>query len=232
MSGEQRWLVEFGPIQVDLKAELYDEAYYERGADLGISGYRNYRWMEETIVLAHEVVIQLGIRKTERVLDYGCAKAFLVRALRMLRHDAWGYDISKYAVENAHPEAKPFVLDTLDGHSFDWVVSKDVLEHVPYAALTQLLQRLCTMTRKAFVVVPLGVAGKDGSRRYVIADYESDVTHVIREDLWWWCRQFEAAGFYIEKATTDMKHIKSNWEHHVGGNGFFVLRRDAGRILR
>jgi SAM-dependent methyltransferase len=219
VSGEARGALAFG--------EVYDEDYFEHGVEKAISGYSDYRWLPEaTIPLAHELVTQLGIRKSDLVLDFGCAKGFLVKALRLLRYDAWGYDTSTYAVSRAPDDVRGYILSDLEiAPHFDWVISKDVLEHVPHAELPQLLKRLCEMTGRAFVVVPLGAKGK-----YVIADYELDVTHVIREDLWWWCRAFEAAGFYIERATTDMKNIKPNWEKFEGGNGFFILRREVRPI--
>jgi cyclopropane fatty-acyl-phospholipid synthase-like methyltransferase len=51
----------------------------------------NYSWMPElTIRMAHHLIQQLPIRSAETVLDYGCAKGFLVRALRILDIDAHG----------------------------------------------------------------------------------------------------------------------------------------------
>ena len=57
-----------------------------------------------------------------RVLDAGCAKGFLVKDLR----DACpglhvtGLEISKYAIENAHPDAKPYLVQgAIDAMPFD-----------------------------------------------------------------------------------------------------------------
>lgn len=38
----------------------------------------------------------------------GCAKGFLVRHLRQLGVDAWGIDVSHYAIEAAPEEVRPF----------------------------------------------------------------------------------------------------------------------------
>ena len=80
----------------------FDENYYENGVITGKSCYVNYRWMPElTIKMAHSIIKYLNLNSNVKVLDYGCAKGFLVRALRLLDIDAYGCDISEYAINNA-----------------------------------------------------------------------------------------------------------------------------------
>ena len=65
--------------------EDYDEDYFERGLSSGKSGYDNYRWLPElTIKFAYKIIKELNLREGDRVLDYGCAKGFFVKALRIL----------------------------------------------------------------------------------------------------------------------------------------------------
>lgn len=201
----------------------YDEDYYERGRELGISGYSSYRWLPElTIPLAHEIVTQLGIRRGERILDFGCAKGYLVKALRLLHHEAWGTDVSEYALSKAPEDVQPFLSSAslITFERFDWIIAKDVLEHVPYEELPQLLSSLRSVGNNLFAIVPLG----DG-KKYVIPEYEGDVTHVIRENLGWWRRAFQKAGFVVKEATYLMPYIKANWDYAKHGNGFFILGR-------
>ena len=76
---------------------LFNEDYYERGLEKGISGYSNYRWMPElTIPMCAMLNESLGIKLGQRILDFGCAKGFIVRAFRLLHREAWGYDPSEY----------------------------------------------------------------------------------------------------------------------------------------
>lgn len=198
----------------------YDADYYERGVELGISGYTSYRWMPEmTIPLAHEIVTQLGIEKHERIMDFGCAKGYLVKALRLLHHDAMGLDISEYALSQAPEDVKPY-LKKFNGSiwdTVDWIIAKDVLEHVSYEELPALLYNMRGATNHLFIVVPLG----DG-KKYVIPEYEKDTTHVIREGLDWWREQLQRARFELKLASTYMPNIKENWARYEGGNGFFI----------
>ena len=197
---------------------LYDEDYYERGIESHKSCYSNYRWIPElTIPMAFTLIEHLNILPSDKILDFGCAKGYLVKAFRLLHREAFGYDISTYAKDSAPLDVKPYILDTYTGN-YDWVISKDVFEHVPYEEINDLLKELSKFTRKMFVIVPLG---KDG--RYVIPAYELDSTHMIREDLNWWKNCFIKNGFSVDAADYNVKYLKENWSHWEKGNGFFSL---------
>lgn len=211
------------PTLSDLKTR-YDEVYYERGVEAGVSGYSNYRWMPElTIPMAMTVIDTLGIRREQSVLDFGCAKGFVVRALRMLRRDAWGVDISPYAIEQTDPSVMQHchLIEDLRRWSgpthFDFALAKDVLEHVPYEAIDDVLGGLGERSGTLMVVVPLG----DG-RRYVIDAYERDVTHVVREPAEWWADRLRA-HFANVTWTYKIEGIKDNWRLvHPEGNAILI----------
>ncbi len=188
-------------------AQQYDEAYYERGVETGKSCYSNYRWLPElTVPMAMVLIDTLGIRPRQRVLDFGCAKGFSVKAFRMLRRDAHGIDVSPYAIEQADRDVAPYchLVDDLDSWSltnrFDHVIAKDVMEHVPYEVMDDTIRAVARMTDSFMVVVPLGRNG-----RFIIEAYERDVTHIIREDAQWWLAA-------LEKHFADV-----SWQHHIDG---------------
>lgn len=200
---------------------LYDETYYERGVELGISGYSNYRWLPKlTIPMCQAIVAYLKIETHQKILDFGCAKGFTVKAFRQLGFNAFGIDISEYAIANADPEVRQFL--TLSDHPtqvFDWVISKDVFEHIPYDAIDNVLMTLSQTCRQLFCVVPLGENGK-----FVVPEYEHDVTHVIRENRDWWLQKFELAGFAVNDTTFRVPGIKDNWAHYEFGNLFLTAK--------
>ena len=72
-------------------------------------------------------------------VDYGCAKGFLVHALRLLGSNAWGEDISEYAVENCHPSVKDYVSLPND-NTYDLLICKDVLEHIEEEDILQFFR--------------------------------------------------------------------------------------------
>lgn len=202
----------------------YDEIYYERGVESGVSGYSNYRWMPElTIPMAMTVIDTLGIRRNQSVLDFGCAKGFVVRALRMLRRDAWGVDISPYAIEQADPSVMQHVhlvedLRRWSGPArFDFALAKDVLEHVPYEVMDETIGSIAERAGTLMVVVPLG----DG-QRYTIEAYERDVTHIVREPAGWWADRLRA-HFSTVSWTYKVEGIKDNWRMvHPEGNAILI----------
>lgn len=206
----------------------FDKDYFENGLNTGVSLYSNYRWIPElTIPMAFRIIEVLGIKPEETILDYGCAKGYLVYAFRLLYRNSFGVDISSYAIEESENKIRPYLrliqkpedlLSLSFGvKKFNYVIAKDVLEHIPKIELVDYLTTLRKITDNMFVVVPLGYGVK-----YYEPAYEFDKTHVIREDMWWWHKKFEKAGFIITYEGNKIRGIKDNWKCD-NGNGFFKL---------
>ena len=98
----------------------------------------------------------------------------------------------------------------------DVIICKDVLEHVPYENIHDLIKSFYICSSKLFVVVPLAENGK-----YIIPDYEKDFTHIIREKEQWWKKVFESVGYKVD-FTFKLSGVKDNWSHYQKGNGFFL----------
>jgi len=205
---------------------MYTEDYYERGIETGQSCYTNYRWLPElTIPFCARICEVLGLGYEDTILDFGCAKGYMVKGFRLLRRQAWGVDVSEYAIKSAPDCVQPFIrcipavnFETMLAH-YDWIIAKDVLEHVFYEDLPGVLNSLHTCCDRLFVIVPLG----DGAK-YNIPAYELDQTHVIRESLAWWESAFSREGFKIEESSYRIEFMKENWSSYENGNGFFRLR--------
>lgn len=198
----------------------YDRDYFENGKETGKSLYENYRWMpKETIALADFLCLHLSFTIDDLVLDYGCAKGYLVRALRQIGVNAWGYDISHYAISQAPEDVKRCVSTQILDAYFDWVIAKDVFEHLNEAELA--CELIMLKADKLFMAVPLG----DGEK-YIIPEYEKDPTHVIRQPLEWWCNMLNTCGWGVMDAEYRCGPLKERW---VGespeGNGFITARK-------
>jgi len=202
--------------------DLFNEDYYENGVQLGISGYTNYHWMPKlTIPMCEKIIEYLCIKKNEKILDFGCAKGFIVKAFRDLGYDCYGTDISDYAISQAPDEIKSrlCLLDNLNlEQQFQTIIAKDVFEHIEPEILSGILQKLRPACDKLFCVVPLG----DG-KKYIIPEYENDITHIIREDREWWINFFEENEMKVQYFSYLMDGIKDNWSHYPKGNGCFIL---------
>ena len=97
----------------------YGQMYFDGPRDYGYGGYRyDGRW----VPVAHDIIAHFDLKPGMRVLDAGCAKGFLVKDLRDACPglEVTGLDISAYAIETAHPDAKPFLVQgSIESMPFD-----------------------------------------------------------------------------------------------------------------
>jgi len=208
--------------------EYFNEDYYERGAETGKSLYSHYRWMPElTIPMAHHIAKYMDLHESEKVLDFGCAKGFTVKALRLLGYKAYGVDVSQYAYDEMDAKTGKWCgviepqepLVCAEG-GYDWILCKDILEHVPYDKIDEQLKVLYNGGKRVMAMIPLG----DG-KKYIIDSYELDKSHFIRESLQWWHEKFEQAGFVNVMSTYDMGPFKKNWQFEPQGNMLIIASR-------
>ena len=79
----------------------YGQMYFDGPREYGYGGFSyDGRWKS----VAKEIVSHFRLRPGDRVLDVGCAKGFLVKDLLALGIDAFGVDISDYALMHCEPE--------------------------------------------------------------------------------------------------------------------------------
>lgn len=209
---------------VDEQGGQYNEDYFLRGKQTGKSLYENYGWMPDlTVPMVCSIVSHLGIGHRDTILDFGCARGYVVRAFREMGYDAWGHDISQWALENADESVKEHLIcneSTLWNGSFDWVIAKDVLEHV--LQVEDTVAQLKKMAKVGvFAVVPLSAV--DGGK-YVVREYEKDVTHLHRLTLASWVDIFARPGWSVE-ASYRVKGVKDNYANYPTANGFITCRR-------
>ena len=216
-----------------LNSNSYSEEYYERGLISGISGYVNYSWMPElTIRMAHHISNQLDFTREDKILDFGCAKGFLVKALRILDFQAYGADISQYAIQNCDSTVKDYCRLITDPElifdnkiQFDWILAKDVFEHISEEELNETLLNLRKIGNNLFAAIPL--SENDICNKYIVPAYENDITHVIRKSMEWWTLKFQTCGWKIKQSSNSFTGCKENWtKKFPTGNGFYILEKE------
>jgi len=196
----------------------FTKDYYEDGIRKHISGYENYKWMP-----TRSIPEALDIQEYfdfNTCVDYGCAKGFLVHALRIIGCDAYGEDISEYAVTNCHPEVEEYI-SLPNETKYDLLICKDVLEHIEVKDIPGVLENFKDKSHQFFFTIPLG-----DNDRFRIREYEVDITHVTKKDEEWWINMFESQGFKLSKFSYQFGSIKKKWiDQYPYGNGFFVLQK-------
>jgi SAM-dependent methyltransferase len=209
--------------------EYFNEDYYERGAETGKSLYSHYRWIPElTVPMCHHIVLYTKLLPKQKILDFGCAKGFTVKGLRLLGYKAFGVDVSEYAVSQIEEHTRKWcgviepqeALVCAEG-GYDWILCKDILEHIPYDKIDKQLEVLYNGGKKLMAMIPLG----DG-KKYIIESYEHDKSHFIKENIEWWGKKFEDTGWHIDLATHDLGPFKKNWQKvDDKGNALFIVSR-------
>jgi hypothetical protein len=196
----------------------FNRDYYEDGIRKHLSGYQEYRWMPtrsipEAIDIKNNFVFNTCV-------DYGCAKGFLVHALRILGVEAYGEDISEYAISNCHPKVSEY-LSLPNENKYDLLIAKDILEHVEEQDIPEILAKFTNKAKQFFFVIPLG-----DDNLFRIREYEVDITHVTKKDEEWWIDIFNKNGILITNFSYSMGSIKNKWiSQYPYGNGFFVGKK-------
>lgn len=216
-----------------ISPEMYGRDYFERGLVKGISGYMNYTWMpESTLRMTHFLVSTLGITPDDSVLDFGCAKGFLVRALRLFDIPAYGVDISGYAISKAPSDISEYCSqisssrDLLNGRFYNWVLAKDVLEHLSSEQIDEFLNVMHEQASHLFLAIPLGRDNTSG--KFVIPAYDNDISHITAKTQNWWQEKFQNNNWAIKEASHFFKGMKENWtQEFPDGNIFFILTRSS-----
>ena len=131
-------------------SRMFGREYFDGDRKYGYGGYRHDgRWLP----VATDVIDHYGVCGA-RVLDVGCAKGFLVQALCQRYADAYGLDVSRYAVlERPHEEVVGRLhLGTADDlpfpdKSFDLVLSINTLHNLPRPRLIKALREMQRVSR-------------------------------------------------------------------------------------
>jgi hypothetical protein len=202
---------------------IFDQDYFEDGVQKGISCYEHYHWMpQRSFREALAYIDYLKLDKDSCVLEFGCSKGFLIRALRELEIRADGCDISKYALSFAPGGCwdcgeEPWGLYR---NFYTHIICKDVFEHLNPKQLAETLRNLANLAPTMMCIVPIGDNGK-----YRIPEYHKDVTHYIAEDEVWWTCMFSYNGWKVMQHCKHVPGIKDNWMDVPGGNHVFLLEK-------
>lgn len=135
-------------IDTSSKSTTYDALYYDYYGGVGPYCREGTVWVEHFKGVAREIVKWLRPRRT---LEFGCALGFLVEALRDGGVDAWGADLSDFAISRVRDDIKPFcslrnILATPETQEhYDLVICIEVLEHLSAEEGERAIANLCRL---------------------------------------------------------------------------------------
>jgi SAM-dependent methyltransferase len=139
---------------------VYGGTYFGDGRNpldrMGLSGYERY---DRDTSNANAIALPVWhYMESTKSLDVGCATGFVVEALMELGFNAWGTDLSFWAVEHAAQGAKGRLRqgDLMEGlpftnGEFDVVTCLEVLEHMEPDMIPTVLSEIRRVTSKYVV---------------------------------------------------------------------------------
>lgn len=169
-------------------AHPYDKYYYDHyHTDTGSVSYVREQgpWLQLFIAMAE--YIDLSIRPT-KVLDAGCAKGFLVEAFRDRGVEAFGIDISEYAISEVRLDIRSYCrVSSLVAPFCAWydlIVCIEVLEHMSEEEGRHAIANICKSTNDVlFSSSP---------------DDLTEPTHVNVRPRSYWVERFSEVGFALD----------------------------------
>lgn len=202
-----------------MDSNLFNEEYYKNCC--GSLAYTDSHFMKFFEMIADRIVEDIH---PKTVLDAGCAMGYLVAALRDRGVEAWGVDISDYAISNVRDDIKPYCLvgsltEELPSAlptKFDLVTTIEVIEHMHEEEGKRAIKKLCSLTDKIIFSSS--------------ADDYDEYTHYNVQQREYWANIFLENGFYdnlgyrpqyitpwcicFEKGLDLNRQIR-DYEHHI-----------------
>lgn len=133
----------------DSAACLYGAEYYDGYGRLGPVPYtrENPQWLRFFGKVAEHIVRNLAPRT---LLDVGCAKGFLVECLRDRGVEAFGFDVSEYAISSVRADIRPFcwvgsATELIKEH-YDLIACIEVCEHLAEADAKETIRQMTSHT--------------------------------------------------------------------------------------
>ncbi len=155
-------------------------------------------------------------------LDVGCALGYLPRELRSLSVEAYGVDVSRWAVERANlPYVRQVnVADERLRDKFDLVTAYDVLEHIPEERLEFVVANLWDATARFLVVVP--AVYEEG----VTHDF-NDPSHIVFHSRPWWESLFRRCGVTLDEGLAGRLNTMAHATTYNYAGRFLVGRKET-----
>jgi SAM-dependent methyltransferase len=185
-----------GQAENRILARQFGREYFDGTREQGYGGYRyDGRWLP----VAQDIAAHFRLKPGNRVLDIGCAKGFLMRDLMAVVPglEVWGLELSQYAIDNCHPEARgrilrgsaqylPFATDSIAA-----ALCINVVHNLGYAACVEAVREIERVAPgRGYVQVD---AYRNDDERDAFLDWVLTAETFGKPEMWY--RLFEQAGY-------------------------------------
>ena len=187
---------EFPKAEAAKVAKKFDADYWDGDRKFGYGGYKydgRYRPVAEAMARHY------GLKPGDSILDVGCGKAFLLYEFTQAVPgvEVRGIDISRYGIEHAKPEVRPFlqVGDATElpfpDHSFDLVISITTLHNLYCYDLDKALREIERVGKKDKYLVVESYRNEEEKANLLYWQLTCEMFCTPREWEWW----FERCGY-------------------------------------
>ena len=129
------------------KARQFDQEFFDGPRRYGYGGYR---YDGRFKMVAEALIKRYNLTEHSEVLDFGCAKGFLIKELQdACGCKCYGYDVSRYALENAVTE----IVKPDPEQPFDLIVSLGTVHNLKLPDLKIILQYFQKAAMNAYITV-------------------------------------------------------------------------------
>lgn len=211
-------------------SSFYNEAYYLQGVNSNYgrcdeSGKQVFAPYDEASYLPRNRELAKFLASTYKpktALVLGCARAYLVQALREQGIDAKGIDISQWAINNAPKKIREHLyvgdicdLSQFETMSFDVVTAFDVFEHITVPDLYTAIGEATRVCKDTLIIdVPLNPDDLHPDQ-----SSGTDKSHVSVYSETFWKKQF------TEKHTFNLEGKEVYTYPSGDGGGTFIFRK-------
>lgn len=208
--------------------------YWISGQTDGKSGYENFfiNWEWNNRLLDH--LEKIYDFKGKKILDLGCAYGQVVAAMLKRKYDAYGTDLSDYAIEAGQVEYPPLKGRTIQGschqlrysdNEFNFLYSNQVFEHIPASVCDELAKSTYRVTKPGGLLwcgLVLDLNSDFQPQGYNPEDI--DKTHINLRPKAWWDEKFIAAGWKVEdNFDKAFRNVKINGYSHFEEYGWHSI---------
>jgi ubiquinone/menaquinone biosynthesis C-methylase UbiE len=147
-------------VKCMIKARKFEKDFWDGNRRYGYGGYKYIpgRWKEVALHLIKTYNLKAG----SKVLDVGCGKGFLLKEMINIEPflKVYGFDISKYAIKNAHKDVKKnFIVHSAQKKfpyknlEFDLTISLATLHNLEIFDLKNSLKEIERVSKKKYIMI-------------------------------------------------------------------------------
>jgi SAM-dependent methyltransferase len=184
---------EFPKAEAAKVAKKFDADYWDGDRKFGYGGYKydgRYRQVAEAMARHY------GLKPGDSILDVGCGKAFLLYEFtqELPGVEVRGIDVSRYGIEHAKPEVRPFLQVgnatelPFPDHTFDLVISITTLHNLYCYELDKAVREIERVGKKNKYIVVESYRNEEEKANLLYWQLTCEMFCTPREWEWWYER--------------------------------------------